>query len=501
MALPLAAINTGGGLNDDAIQAILRAEGLKLTTDLEDFEKYRDYYEGDQTIVYATDEWKTAFGKQFSEFRDNWCQVVVDAVTERLDLERIRLRSSSDDTTQDPISNRVWNAFLDNEFEQIQTDLYNYALVESKAYVVVWPDPILGVRIDVNPAQFMRVTYDPNDRRKPKRAFKRWITEEGETRLTLYTDDFIYKYKLPATQNQLLEPLSNVPTEDTGFVPRLPDETGDPAWPLPNPFGVVPVVEFPNRTGQSEISNVVPVQDLINVTLANMAVSGEFGAFRQRFIVSSNKEPAGGWRNSPGYVWHLQPEVDIEGRPLPTQVGSLEESDPSTYISVVEMLLQHVASITRTPHHMFFLTSKGGSRGDAPSGESLRVAETGLVKKIQSLHRIWGLRWTRVARLAAFALNNFEGDISAISSQADITWAHPMAHFRTILLEEGRRMIDDLLLPPEIAWRHIGLSEPQIAEASAYMAEQEAKAQAQAQLQAQSQSAPSSPPSDSDSLS
>lgn len=487
MAVPLAAIPDEGGLSDDDLQSIIRAEGLRLTTDLEDYEKYRNYYENDQELVFATDEFKAAFGTQFASFRDNWCEVVIDAVTERLDLEKIGLRDDDGKTPNDELSEAVWDIFLLNEFESIQTDLYNHSLVEGTAYIVVWPDPELGARIDVNPAQFMRVTYDPDDVRKPKRAIKRWITEEGETRLTLYMPDYIYKYKLAnISGNEIIDPLDNVPTDDVGWMPRRPEETGDPGWPLPNPFGVVPVVEFSNRTGKSEISNVVPIQDLLNVTMVNMAVAAEFGAFRQRFIVSSNKEPAGGWKNSPGYVWHLQPEVDIEGRPLPTQVGSLEESSPQSYIAVVEMLLQHIASITRTPHHMFLQTSKGGSRGDAPSGEALRVAETGLVKKIGSLHRTWSLSWVRVARLVAYALNNFEGELTKTSLLADTVWAHPMAHFRTILMEEGRRMIADLLLPPEQAWRYVGMSEVDIQEALDYQAEQEAKAQALAETQTQS---------------
>lgn len=117
------------------------------------------------------------------------------------------------------------------------------------------------------------------------------------------------------------------------------------------------------------------------------------------------------------------------------------------------------------------------------------------MKKIQSLHRTWGLKWTRVARLVAFALNNFEGDLSNISLQADTTWAHPMAHFRTLLLEEGRQMIADLHLPPEIAWRHIGLSEPQIKEALAYKEEQERKMEEQMQARAAQQPPPQTPSS------
>lgn len=58
MALPLAAVPIEGDLDEISLQAIISAEGLKLTTDLEDYEKFRDYYEGDQALVFATDEFK-----------------------------------------------------------------------------------------------------------------------------------------------------------------------------------------------------------------------------------------------------------------------------------------------------------------------------------------------------------------------------------------------------------------------------------------------------------
>lgn len=489
MVISLSQIPAQGQLDEDELQVILNAETQKLTEDLEHLEKLRDYYGGAQDLVYATDEFVRAFGDQFSTFRDNWCEVVVEAVQDRLDLQNMLLYPSDSDSPDETASKDVWDELDKNEFELVQDDLYNGALVEGRAYVIVWPEAD-KIQVDANRAQNVRVTYQASDWRKPKHAIKRWVTETGSLYLTLYTSDFVYKYELPPEERlRLIDPEVNVPTEEAGWRPRM---VAGEAWPLPNPFGVVPVVEFPNRRDESEIEQVIPIQDMLNKTMVDLSVAAEYGAFRQRYIVSSNREPSGGWKASPGYVWHLTPEVDVEGRPLPTQVGTLEESDPVAYIRIVEMLLQHLSAITRTPQHMVLQTSRQGGRGDAPSGESLRVAETGLIKKVTKLQRLWGPRWLRVGHLVNHALQGFPGDgLEGAPMTGETSWANPMAHFQTVLLEEGRRMIQDLGLPPEFAWRHLGFNETQIAEAKAFLMEQQAQA---AQIAAQSQPEPPEDP-------
>jgi hypothetical protein len=488
MAIPLYDIPPDGALSEEEIQVVLSAETERLTEDLEHLEKLRDYYGGAQTLNFATDDFLKAFGDQFATFRDNWCEVVVDAVQDRLDLQNMLLYPEGSQTPDQTISQRVWDELEKNEFELVQDDLYNGSLVEGTAFVIVWPEED-KVQIDPNYAQNVRVTYQSKDWRKAKHAIKRWVTETGAVYLTLYTSDWVYKFELPPEERlRLLDPKDHVPTETSGWKQRVvPNEE----WPLRNPFGIVPVVEFPNRRDESEIEQVIPIQDMLNKTMVDMAVSAEYGAFRQRFIVSSNREPSGGWKASPGYVWHLTPVVDVEGRPLPTQIGTLEESDPIAYIRIIEMLLQHLSAITRTPQHMVLQTSKSGGRGDAPSGESLRVAETGLIKKVTKLQRLWGPRWLRVGHLVAMALNGFpeEFTLDGAAMAGETSWAHPMSHHQTVLLEEGRRMIDDLGLPPEFAWRHLGLSETQIDMAKQFKEEQERKRQEQFEQQQAAQQA------------
>jgi len=449
-------------LDDDSLQQIIRKDAGELTNRLDDLNEFRDYYEGDQELNFSTEEFIDTFGLQFADLRSNWMGVVIEAMEERLDVQRILMRNEAGDVEED-LSDDIWRVLLENEMEQLQNDVYNGALVEGRSYALVWPDDFNPEvpRVDFQRAQNMIVTYHPEDIKVIDRATKRWTTPDGGQRLTIYTRDFLYKYKLDPTGD--VDPEDIVP-RDTGWQQFEIAESGDPTWPLPNPFGEVPIVEFWNRSRKSELRDLVPLQDALNKTMRDMMIANEYQAQNIIYLVTSNEEPDGGWKASPGTVWHIQPEVDFEGNSMDVQVGTIDASNPDNFIATMETFLQHIAAISRTPAHYFYLSSKQGGRGDAPSGEALRVAETGLLKKVQKTQELWGLRWMRVARFVTMALGNFDPEVPLIGNTV---WTHPMAHFKSILLEEGRQMIADLGLPPEIAWRHVGLTEEEIEDAEA----------------------------------
>lgn len=473
-------------LDIDTLQEIISRDAQRLTESLEELDEYRDYYSGEQELNFATQDFIDAFGDQFRDFRSNWMDVVVGAMEERLDLQRILLRSEAG-TVEEDLSDRVWDALSLNEFEELQLETYNGALVEGRSYVIVWPDEALGARIDANFAQNIYVTYSPYDSRVIERAIKRWVTDDGGQRLTLYTRDFIYKFYIEGTGQ---DP-EDVQVRDTGWIEYPTELSGDPSWPLPNPFGEVPIVEFHNRGWKSELRDLIPLQDALNMDMRKMMVGGEYLAEPINYMVTSNEEPDGGWKAQPGVIWTIQPEVDFEGNVLPVQVGQLPPGAPDAFLSIIETYLQHIAAISRTPSYYFYLSSKQGGRGDAPSGEALRVAETGLLKKVQMLHRLWGIRWLRVARLIAMALGSFADE--EIPVRGESIWTHPMAHFLSLLLDEAAAMMTQLGLPPEFAWRHIGLNEEQIEEARAFMdqqkAEEEAKEMAMIEAQGKARTA------------
>jgi len=460
-----------GKLNLEQLLALIKYEDAELTDELPTMDSYRDYYEGDQDLTYATEEFRRAYGDTFPEFRTNWCEVIIDATEERIGIDRIIFRDKEGDEPDLDSTNEIWKILHDNDLPEIENVIYNSALVESRSAVIVWPDEELGARVDAQKAQNIRVSYDPDDYRKISHAIKRWATPAGEFRLTLYTPEYIYKFYIPPTStdpnsvalDDIGEVRENTSGESEGWIPRPTSETGDDEWPLTNPFGEVPVVEFAAKSNISELKNVVPLQDALNKTMVNMLVAGDFAGTKQAFVVSSNSEPDGGWKRRPGIVWHLTPEVDIDGRPLPTQVGTIDETDPDVFIAIIETLLQHASQQTKTPTYYFFQTSSGGQRGDAPSGDSLRVTETSLVKKIGKYQENWGSSWVKIARLIWKARNI--GSSGELPDIGQVSWRNPQSHFLGLLLEEGRRMVQDLYLPPEYAWRHIGLSEVEIAEA------------------------------------
>ena len=92
-------------LDDDTLQGLISRDAQKLTENLEELDKFRSYYEGDQTLNFATQDFIDAFGTQFVDFRSNWMDVVVAAMEERLDLQRIVVRSEQD--LGCPLSQRV----------------------------------------------------------------------------------------------------------------------------------------------------------------------------------------------------------------------------------------------------------------------------------------------------------------------------------------------------------------------------------------------------------
>jgi hypothetical protein len=484
LALPLEEVTPSevAEIPDD-ILALVRASSERLVDLLTTYNNYRDYYENEQPLKYASDEFNRAFGLQFEDLKANFCEVVVDAMEERIGLDRIIFRKPPSDDNEDTelteVSTAIWDALHLNEFEAMENELYNSALVEGTAAVIVWPDEELGARVDANKAQNVLVHYNPDNPREVTHALKRWMTEAGELRVTLYTPEALWKLKVPPISSasdhpdDVRRPTADMRERETegqqGWLPRLPAETGDPEWPLPNPFGEVPVVEFPGRRGRSELLNITPLQDLLNKTLADMSVAGEYSALRQKYVVTSNEEPEGGWKSVPGNVWHLTPEVDVEGRPLPTQVGTLEETPPDTYIKIIETVLQLTAHIGKTPTYYFFSTTKSGGRGDAPSGEALRVTETALIKKVEKVEEPWTRSWLRVGRLINMALS-ISNDATPVPLplRGEVTWTHAQSHFMTTLLEEAARMIQEVGLPPEFGWRHIGLTEGQIKEALAW---------------------------------
>jgi hypothetical protein len=414
-------------------------------------ERYSRYYEGGQSLVFASDKWRRAFGGLFTEFRDNWCRLVVDAVEERLNVTGFRFGDEAGDTD-------AWHIWQANGLDADSQLAHTESLINGVSYAFVWYGEDDEPEISIEAPEQMIVAYEPGNRRRRRAALKKWLADDDTVFATLYMGDALWKFQGRA-------PSSGTPVV-AGWEPR--EEPNEP-WPLPNPLGVVPIIPIVNRPrllprhtteGDSEITDVIPLQDAVNKILLDMLVASEFGAFRQRWTTGLDI-PTDPDTNLP--IEPFKPAVDrlwISENPE-TKFGEFGQTDLLPYTRAAELFVQHIASQTRTPPHYFYLS------GQFPSGESIKSAETGLVAKARRKMRHFGESWEAVMKLAF----RIQGDDRAQFIGAETIWGDPES--RT----EGQH-VDALLklktlgVPEPQLWEDAGFSPQQIARFASMRAEQ-----------------------------
>ncbi len=438
--------------------AIIRSELQALTEESVAMDLHRKYFDGEQPLTYSTEQFNTVFGKAFEGFSDNWCKVVINAVNDRLNVLGYNFEEDDDFKR----AGEIWSAMKDNDIDEQQIDLHEGVLVEGQAYMLVWPGDEEGtVKLDWQPGQLVRVFYDPDNRREPLWAVKRWATDFGEIFVTFYTNEAVWKFKESASEPSLedrnesspsaLTEIPGIPGAFAGLTERVvPDEP----HPIEHDFGRVPIVEFNNTSYRSEIKDTVPQQDAINKTLLDMMISGEYTADPQKYIETMANEPEGGWKSGPGEGWHLTPSFDADMKQVPGQFGTFESGDPTNFVKPVEMWLQHVALSSSTPVRYFFASDRGG-RGDSPSGESLLVDDKPLNDKVAKKHIFLGNRWMEVANLVDIALGG-NGEL-----KGEPVWQDPRHDFKMALIAEAAAMVT-MGIPISFVADRIGLTPEEV---------------------------------------
>ena len=349
------------------------------------YEMYDAYYYGEHPLGFSTDKWKQAFGTTFEDFSDNWCQVVVDALGQRLEI----IGWESEDNAAQKLAEEIWD---DEMVDQEEDDLHLQTLIKGDGYLMVWENPEEADRVDMvfHDALDINVFYDPSDKRRISRASKLWVEEDGLIRLNIYTPQEIRRYSIQRDQNEL------TPAELASA--RIPtDELLPKGWtqfdkPIIHKYGRVPIFHFKNRSagsthGNSELATVIPIQQMVNKVLMDMALGSEFAGFPQKWMAGGG-HPKDGWKAGPERVWSTTDSQAKFG-----QFDSMEFDGPRGF---VELLVGHVAKTTQTPMH-FLRTS-----GDMPSGEALKVAESGLVQKGKNRHKRWKHPWGHAMSFAVY---------------------------------------------------------------------------------------------------
>jgi len=354
-----------------------------LAAKLPTYDKLFAYVSGNQPLVYSTHRLQEAFRSLTAHFQQDWCSVVVNAALDRMTL-------SGFDADSDALNDTLKTCWNENGMGIESTQVHEMALITGEAFVIAWEGEN-GIEVFANDPRLCHVFYESANRHK-KRFAAKWFKDEAAAcwRLTLYYPDRQEYYR---TQETTGDPSSAMQFEPDVELPTAP-----------NPYGIIPVFHFRGnpRSGQGELSDILSLQDAVNKLLADMMVSAEYGAFKQRYIIS-NSDTAD-LKNAPNLIWNI-PAGDGQGQPV--QVGEFQGTDLNLYLNAIDKLANSIAIISRTPKHYLFGT--GGSL----SGEALLAMEAPLNKKVAKLEDNYGAVWQEVASF--LLLLSGKGEVSPSS--------------------------------------------------------------------------------------
>ena len=411
----------------DMAEALIKLKALEvqLGKRVTDAQRCIDYYGGQQNLRFASDQFRFYFAKRYVDFSDNWTQVVADSPTERMEVQGIRLAAGLQDSEKpgekdgDDDLYRVWT---ENGMEADSGLGFLHAITTKRSFGLVWgnDDDISTPEMTFEDSRECIVGYVPGSRRKRAAALKMWSDDHHDF-ATLYLPDDVWKFQRASSKRlvSMVAATSSVTGGDGGWVPR--EHTGDDVWPIPNPFGVVPMVELPNRPllGQEPISDVMGViamQDAVNLLWAQLFTASDYAALGQRIIIGA-EVPKMPILDSTGEVVGEKP-VDLqvlrEKRLLwvPDKDATVSEwkaADLKAYTDIIEVAVGHIAAQTRTPQH--YLVGKMANL----SADALKAAETGLVKKTQEKQLYFGEAIREMFRLASLAQGD-KGKAKAVAS-------------------------------------------------------------------------------------
>lgn len=350
------------------------------------YQLYLDYYEGRHKLTFATEKFKSAFGDTFQAMSENLCPIVVDSVADRLQVQGFTARNEAD---ADRVALKTTEIERRNRMSRRRGEILRDALALGDNYVIAWPDPDDATQPTIYPNRpgSIAVDYHPEKIGLIRRAAKFWLMsvavgDKTETfcRLNLYFSDRIERYITSAKSAAL-------PEKAEAFV-AYRDEA-DNRWPIPNPYGKVPVFAYANNAGvgqpgRSELSDVIPLQDSLNKSLCDLLVAMEFEAFAQRWVTG------------------LEIQADENGQPImpfkmgvdrmlgvlskDTKFGEFSRADLEKFVSVQNASRASIARVAGLPLFMFML----GDSAAPPSGSSLIVASSRLTSKVLDRQTCFG---------------------------------------------------------------------------------------------------------------
>ena len=321
----------------------------------------RAYYTGKHRTRLHSDKFTNPHRAVIEGIRDNQCRKVVELTVDRLTVSGF----TADDPADELYAARAWDIWQHSRMDlRLDQWLRGSEITGQPAAIVVDVDSSGQTHFYPKQPEDMWVRTSTVNPARAVYAVALWQDDADRRHATVYTDgDQHYIYTGPGANEQ---------NSADRYV--LTNE-------VPNPIpGICPV--FTAATGYTDLTDVIPLQDLLNAELQRGAVAGEYYSLITRVYLGYELEedPETGQLVEPFGISDRQlflPDTATDVKDLPGQ-------DPRPFLDAASAHRQAIASATSTPAYL--LTSGQ----DYPSGAARRTAEAGFTAKIRNRQKLYG---------------------------------------------------------------------------------------------------------------
>jgi len=350
---------------------------------------YEDFYDGEQRTVLL-ERAKTYLERGGVRFSENVTELVVDTLADRLRLTGFQVEGN--EAVSDWLTKTMWRR---NRMAEKQGVVHTEVPKLGDGFLIVDYDEKLQMpRVAWNHPRLIKPVYDDGGD-EMLYAVKKWPTSNRSasnpdgtlvTRLNIYLPDRVEKWFSLDSDDQNWAPWLEVESEqwptpwtESGELPADGSEAEDPLG--------IPVIHFRNkpkgrRFGRSEVPGTIPYQLEINKQVVDL------------FYVMDAQGWQWPWVSGVGDLESFKLAIgDVIKLTNPeARAGQLPAADPRPLLDAIDSTYRRLAAKSRTPFHDLIT-------GEIPSGESLKTAEGGLVKKAKDRQTTLGDPWSDTARL------------------------------------------------------------------------------------------------------
>ena len=385
----------------------LKSAYLELVNAREAYSRAEKYSNGISPEVFSDPQLRRLLGLSEDSYALNYADIPIRVMNNRINIASITVPGDPDSTAalQD-----LWKA---NKMGLAENSFTYETLKYGDGYLIIWPTMTragMKIQIEPNSPVTTRVFYSPESPRQPIFAIKSW-EDNKLIRVDLYFPDWVYKFVSVNMGRTWIE-----------------YDDGSGAWPMCNPFGVVPVFHF--KAGNSHpygtpvhAAAYGPSDGLIKS--ANTLFSTlEFYGFPQRYalvditsaegtsqfsdfdrdqpdaFITDDQGRTSGLRQGPGELWALAAK----------SVGQFTPAAVDNFLNTWSKCIEAMALCTETPMHYF-----AEAAGQHPSGDAIRAADSPLRAKVKNQQLSFAAAWEE-ALTFALALSG------VIADDVQVTW-------------------------------------------------------------------------------